>query len=376
MKSTSQTRKEYASASVSPRFRVGLAIITIGSAAALGLMVARSHPPGIEKSAPVSKSAWTVQDKVPKAEGASPASTPSVSMSPRPGTVGESSSTSALIATIVHEPASEMAFQAAVGLANQGPEAMQTVLEALRKAQTAQEAGLLATALAMNGSGDSVEGLIQVVLSETDASKRTAMLEALNNLTHPEGVTLLASAFSATDDSEVITAASGVIARAAVPDTVDYLAEIYAESPRFPSQQDNVLAALRGIQNPSTLPSLTATAQRADAPELSAAAATSMAKLGTPEAVLALRDAYNAVHAQSPESDLALRLLETFEGMSVDAQNLPLIATIAENGPSHVWAEAARRMLIRAGDLNLKSATPSGTVTPHYTMVDKSMAWK
>lgn len=374
MKTMPPSRKALPSASGSPRLlHPALALVIISSAAAVGFMVASSQRSGITPEATVSPSTTPRHETsaLPLHEPAD-AAAPSAPVKLPTRTSAAAPTTEALLLTLSQAPASDEAFQATVRLANQGPASLKAILEALRTARTPEEARLLATALAMNGSGDAVEGLIQQVIAVTDPAKRTAMLEGLNNLTQPEGVTLLASAFSTTDNVEVLQAASAVIARAAVPDTVDYLVEIYGEAPRFQGQQEQVLSALRGIQNPAALPALTATAGRTDAPELSSAAMASLAKLGTAEAVLALRQAYEMLHAQAPESDQSVRLLETFQGIPVTAQILPMIATMAENGPSPAWAEAARQMLAQAGNVSANAVSSNGSVAQHYRPVGKN----
>lgn len=345
---------------------------TIGASMAAALLVSGFHTkPQIDADSPLNATA--VRPQYTHGTQARGADTPQIEAATSVtqaeahiSTAQDHLSPDELLRLITAEPKSDRAFQAASRLSGLGPAGVKALIAALQKAEGADEARLLATALAMNGSGDAIEGLFQTVIASTVPEKSAAMLGALDNLTNPEGVTLLASVFAATGEHHILQAANAVFARSAVSDTVDFLAELFVEQSGAPDQRNKMLAALQGIRNPGAIPGLGSAAARADLPEFAEAAAAALVKIGTSEAVLALRDAYGVLSKDATGSAAAVRLLEAFESMTPSSENAPLIAATAEDGPSAAWSDAAQRIISGTDPSLITAGAVNGALSPHY----------
>ena len=252
--------------------------------------------------------------------------------------------------TIASAPNSDAAFAAAQQLADVGPEVEAQIIAALSQAFKPEHARALAAVLAMIGSADAVEAIWNRALTQSDAAARTALLGSFDHVTNPEGVSLIASALAASDDSAVVRAATRTLARAATADTVNVLSELYAEPARQPEQRAQILTAISAITNPQAVAALGALASQVQQPELAAAAAASLAKSGTAEASMALSDAFLTLAGSAPETDaLRQRLLETFATSRVTSDNAAYIATQSRLSISAAWQTAAQNLIANAG---------------------------
>jgi|GEM_PF-2791226 len=252
--------------------------------------------------------------------------------------------------TIASAPNSDAAFVAARQLAEAGPEIEAQIIAALSQAVTPDHACALASVLAMMGSADAVEAIWNCALTQPDAAARTALLSSFDHVTNPEGVSLIASALAASDDSDVIIAATRTLARAATPDTVNVLAELYAEPEHQPEQRAQILTAISAVTNPQAVTALGLLASQVQQPELASAAAASLAKSGTAEASMALSDAFLTLTGSDPETDaLRQRLLETFATSRVTSENAAYIATQSRLSISAAWQTAAQNLIANAG---------------------------
>lgn len=247
---------------------------------------------------------------------------------------------------IASDPTSEAAFIAARLLAEGGQDAEHQLIAALAQANTLEHARMLAAALAMNGSGDAVEAIWKRALIQPDTRTREALLSAFDNVTNPEGISLIASALVATHDPDVVLAATRTLARAATTDTVDFLAELYSTPARPSAQRTQILTALSAVTNPQAIAALGSLATRVAQPDLAGAAASSLAKSGTAIATLALSDAFHSIHGNDPESDaLRQRLLENFAATRVTRDNVALITQQSAQSTSPAWQATAQRLV-------------------------------
>ncbi|MDB6005719.1 MAG: hypothetical protein JWR15_2706 [Prosthecobacter sp.] len=251
--------------------------------------------------------------------------------------------------TIASAPASEAAFAAARQLAQAGPEVEAQIIAALSQAALPEHARALASALAMIGSADAIEAIWNHALKNSDPALRTALLGSFDHVTNPEGVSLIASALAVSDDSEVISAATRTLARAATADTVNVLAELYAQPARQPEQRAKILTAISAVTNPQAVTALGQLATQVQQPELAAAAAASLAKSATAESAIALSDAYLTLTGSDPETEaLRQRLLETFATSHVTPDNAAYIATQSQLSISPAWQAAAQHLIASA----------------------------
>jgi hypothetical protein len=124
---------------------------------------------------------------------------------------------------------------------------------------------------------------------------RQTVLEAFDLLSQPESSTLLVSALAATDDAALTQAVIRTIARTAVADTVDFLVELYTEPGALPARRQRMVTAMRSISNAPAIAALGDGARLVAHPELAAAAADALAKMGRAESILALRSAWQAL---------------------------------------------------------------------------------
>jgi hypothetical protein len=269
--------------------------------------------------------------------------------STRPNTTKADFNADQCLQTIASAPNSDAAFAAARQLAEAGLEVEAQIIAALSQAVSPEYARALASVLAMIGSADAVEAIWNRALTQPDAAARTALLTSFDHVTNPEGVSLIASALAASEDSEVVRAATRTLARAATADTVNVLAELYAEPARQPEQRAQILTAISAVTNPQAVTALGLLASQVQQPELAAAAATSLAKSGTAEASVALSDAYLTLTGSDPETEaLRQRLLETFATSRVTSDNAAYIANQSRLSISGAWQIAAQNLIANA----------------------------
>ena len=254
-----------------------------------------------------------------------------------------------MIAAIANDPRSERAWDAVHGLAGRGDEAVKPLADALAQAATPEQVRLIATALAMIGSTDAVNVIWAAALAKTESPMRSAMMEALDNISSQEGVNLTASALVATTDPDLVAAATRVLSRGATADTVDFIQELHADPAVPPHFRPQLVAALRLIESPAAVTVLEGLAGRADLPELAAAAAESLSKQGTGEAALALANAYANTSPDDPFNDSLRRVLvEKFANLDVTPDNQTYLSTQAKQSTDPALRDAARQALALA----------------------------
>ena len=141
---------------------------------------------------------------------------------------------------------------------------------------SAQEKGECADALALSGSHEAIESLITLAALQDDPAHRAAILEGLNNLTATDGLTTLASTLAATQDAEILSAATAALARAGNAETLTALVDFYRERNEGPQQKNAVLHAIASLRSPDVQPALAKLAATAPEPALAAAAQLSL----------------------------------------------------------------------------------------------------
>lgn len=215
--------------------------------------------------------------------------------------------------------------------------------------QTEPEAAYrAAVALIESGGPNGVEALFTAASMVMDPDLKQALLDALDLVSEEESITLAASVLVATEDPEMIEATRKLLARAGQPATVMFLAELYGESASVSGQRLRILEAIQAIANPEALLALGKLTARFDDPELALAAAVSLAKIGSVEAVERIREASDAAAASGHDA-LAGELARQFGNLSRQEQNRSHLEKIVlEDDPR--WSPAAREILERSTD--------------------------
>jgi len=168
----------------------------------------------------------------------------------------------------------------------------------LANAQTAAEKSRICATLVRAGTAESMKAFDDTLLAEKDPGTRAAMLRALEE-THDEAAIDGATALiSLTNDPQVLAAVYRTIAQQGDAGTVQYLSQMYAAAECVPGQHQNALTALAAVRNPEAVPGQASLLNQAAHPELELASAQSLAKIGTPDAVVSLLDAFHEIPPQ------------------------------------------------------------------------------
>lgn len=120
-----------------------------------------------------------------------------------------------------------------------------------------------------------------------------------------------------------------------------------------------MVAAMRSIHNPPALPALGDAARLSAHPELAAASADALAKMGLAESILALRSAWQALPEDAAHVNQCTYLLTAFGNARVTRMNGPLIALDAEADEPSPWQAVAARLTI-AHRLLVQTGTDEG----------------
>jgi len=170
-------------------------------------------------------------------------------------------------------------------LAALGEGAVSDLGAAMRAAPGAGAKLILAQALALIGTSEAVDQMITTLRAVTDPAEQASLVHAFDALANRAGLETLTSALASVEDPTLSRQLIGVIGHLATGDTVQFLAEMYREQPNIPSQPDNVVAALAGINTPDAVTALAQLASEAPELPLQYAAARALGAIGTPEAL-------------------------------------------------------------------------------------------
>ena len=170
-------------------------------------------------------------------------------------------------------------------LATLGEGAISDLGAAMRAAPSAGAKLIIAQALALIGTSEAVDQMIANLQAVTDPAEQASLVHAFDGLANPAGLETLTSSLASVDDPALSRQLIGVIGHLASDDTVQFLAEMYREQPNIPSQPDNVVAALAGINNPNAVTALAQLASEAAELPLQYAAVRALGAIGTPEAL-------------------------------------------------------------------------------------------
>ncbi len=196
---------------------------------------------------------------------------------------------------------------------------IESLAQSLRTADTLEEKGVLADQIAAVGGFQAVEKLYLLAFEQVDELSTRAVLDGFNSLSDPSDILALASSVAATSNFQVLQAAIETVARAATGDTVNYLAELYRQSPSQPTQPFAALWAIESVENPEAARSLGKLVAREEEPDLAAAAAIALSRIGGPLAHSALSDA--AALLGPGEGRLRLTLANA---LSLDRAEIPV----------------------------------------------------
>ncbi len=196
---------------------------------------------------------------------------------------------------------------------------IESLAQSLRTADTLEEKGVLADQIAAVGGFQAVEKLYLLAFEQVDELSTRAVLDGFNSLSDPSDILALASSVAATSNFQVLQAAIETVARAATGDTVNYLAELYRQSPSQPTQPFAALWAIESVENPEAARSLGKLIAREEEPDLAAAAAIALSRIGGPLAHSTLADA--AALLGPGEGRLRLTLANA---LSLDRAEIPV----------------------------------------------------
>jgi hypothetical protein len=233
----------------------------------------------------------------------------------RPGTLAEAISN--LHAAFAVGPTGDD-WGAAIGdLVHLGREAELEMIRQVSAGVSGNELRAAAEVLARIGRGDGIEALV-VRLWKAGGEDRDLILAAFALIDTEEGINLLASAYSATEDPEILDHILRNLARAATGDTVDFLHEMYREDERIEGQRSRILSAVELVGAPEAIPALAELLAAPGEPELNLSAARALAKSGSIEGLIALSDeAMRRIGAGRPdEAAAALEGIASFRGES------------------------------------------------------------
>ncbi len=172
--------------------------------------------------------------------------------------------------------------------------------EAMRDATTPIAIGILADALARIGTSEAVDGLLGVLTSTSDPTKRASILQALDALPPGQSVETLASTLAMQLEPEVRDKVIATVARAADPSTVHFLNEMYHEPETFIGQSDGIIAAIGAIHNSNATASLADLLRSSGEVPVMKATSTSLGKIGTAESLQSIADSLAFIGNTNP----------------------------------------------------------------------------
>lgn len=175
---------------------------------------------------------------------------------------------------------------------------LKPLIAGLRAASGTKQKAAFCDELVRLGTDASIQAWSDAVHAETDEITRLHMVAALDVLDSDVGLELVTSVIEFATDEIVLEAVNLTISRSADADTVAHLVEIATDAELNPGQQQRALTALAGIENSAATGGL-AHAVMHSSPEVRRAAASSLAKISTPEAAGALLACLAALPAEA-----------------------------------------------------------------------------
>lgn len=199
--------------------------------------------------------------------------------------------------------------------------------------------GAVADAIARIGTSEAVDALLGALASTSDAAERATIVRAFDALPPGQPLETLASSLVTALDPVVRDGVVATIARAADGSTVQFLTEMYREPEAFTGQSANVLAALGSIHNPEAAEALKALLITNHEVAVMEAVVSSLAKIGTPDALQAISISLETLGATNPA--LRTRMLATLQAVENPAALEWLQKTAAASPDDPDLAKAA-----------------------------------
>ncbi|MFZ4764168.1 MAG: HEAT repeat domain-containing protein [Roseimicrobium sp.] len=199
-------------------------------------------------------------------------------------------------------------------LAALGPGSETALSNAMRRAETPLARAVIADALGRLGTSESIDQLLAHVASTQNAAERRELVRAFDTIPPGQALETLASSLVMPQEPDVRDGIIATIARAAHPETVEFLSELYREPVAVAGQTESILAAVSAIHNPEATPALEVLLRESGELPLMEAAARALAKTGTPESLQALANAIDRVGNTNPAfRELLLRNVESVD---------------------------------------------------------------
>ncbi len=174
------------------------------------------------------------------------------------------------------------------------------LIEALRASQDENECRQLGRDLAALNSEEAVAALWQIAEAKASRAMRSAVLDGLDNVTNPKAVSASVNILKTVTEPEMRLAANRLIARGADGDSIHGLTKLYSDDESSVMQQKQVEDAITGIRSQAAINALAALMDNTANPRLAIAAASSLAQIGTPDALGQLQAAQARLQSRGP----------------------------------------------------------------------------
>lgn len=182
----------------------------------------------------------------------------------------------------------------------------------------------------------------ELLLAERDPARRAALLEALDVLSDEGSIEMITQLISLTDEGDVNAALARTLSRAANPDTLQHLTEIYAESMPGSRQRERVLELIAGVTNPYAIPGLVNVAGNPSLDkEITERAITSLSKIGDESALEGLVKTYESWPSDSLQRKDVLKGIAS----SYNDHSRPYLENLAASSPVPEIVIAAKKAL-------------------------------
>lgn len=183
----------------------------------------------------------------------------------------------------------------------------------------------------------------RALLAEQDPAKRSAMMEALDNLNGELAVEMVTQLIDLSDAPEVFEGVARVLSRMATAETPKYLAEISTRAAAGNPIRDRALRMLGAIENPAAVPGLVHVAhQPALGPDLTGPAFLSLGRIGDAAALTALTAAFDSLDPENfVQRQQAIAAIEAV----TNPRSRAMLEDLAVNSPQPLVATAAAEAL-------------------------------
>lgn len=183
----------------------------------------------------------------------------------------------------------------------------------------------------------------RALLAEQDPAKRSAMMEALDNLNGELAVEMVTQLIELSDAPEVFEGVARALSRMATAETPKYLAEIASRAAAGDSSRDRALRMLGAVENSAAVPGLIHVAhQPALGADLTGQAFLSLGRIGDGAALTALAAAFDSLDPENfVQRQQAIAAIQSV----TNPRSRPMLEDLAANSQQPLVATAAAEAL-------------------------------